>query len=341
MRRKKPHLAVFFGGTDANHDLSTQTGHWFCQHVPRSSYDITPVHIQPDGSWKVPQGPLPQRGDVGGFFRSFLDGLQKLSPTEGMGRLVTKPLAGLVNLIRGKGGDDGALHGLAEALNLPIAGSPLSACQVCSHKHLCYQTIDDIATTPFTLTFGPTEDPAAIVEEVRDVLTPPLYVKAATGEGGSGVERVTSLDELAAAVKRLQQAGHSLLVQEAVAGKELNLTIIGDPAGRLAALPATFITPRASAFYDQAARRHAGRVHTSQLTDHKDAVVAQAQDIAQQVWQRVGAKRYASFDFVAADDELTLLEVNLIPNASQQAVLHGQLRAAGMSPTVFIDGYLR
>ena len=341
MRRKKPHLAVFFGGTDANHDLSTQTGQWFCQHVPRSSYDITPVHIQPDGSWKVPQGPLPQRGDVAGLLKGFLDGLQKLSPTEGMGRLVTKPLAGLVNLIRGKGGDDGAMHGVAEAMSLPMAGSPLAACQVCSHKHLCYQTIDDIATTPFTLSYGPTEDPATIVEEVRDVLTPPLYVKAATGEGGSGVEQVTSLDELAAAVKRLQQAGHAVLVQEAVTGKELNLTIVGDRAGRLTALPATLITPRESAFYDQPARRHPGRIHAHQLADKEDSVVAQAQDIAQQVWQRVGAKRYASFDFVAEEEGLTLLEVNLIPNASQHALLHGQLKAAGMSPSIFIDGYLR
>lgn len=334
-------MAVFFGGTDGTHDLSTQTGQWFCQEVPRSSYQVTPVQIQPDGSWKVPQGPLPQRGDVQGLWQSMFSGLKKLSPTEGLGRLVTRPLTGLVNLIRGKGGDDGALHGLAETLGVPMAGSPLAACQVCSHKHLCYQTVDDLAATPFTLTFGPTEDPTTIVAEVRDLLTPPLYVKAATGEGGSAVERIVSLAELAAAVKRLQQAGQTVLVQEALTGPELHLTLLGDAAGRLTSLPATIITPRESSFYDERARRHPGRVQTRHQSETDSDVVAEAHDIAQQVWQRLGLKRYASFDFIASDNGVTLLEVNLIPNASHHAPLHNQLRAAGLSPASFIDGYLR
>src|SRR5690349_7385596 len=129
MRGKKPHVVVFYGGTSGNQDLSRESGAWFCEYVPRSKYQITPIEILPDGQWKVPLGSLPTSGSVRRMMEKLSDGVRPLPAGEALQRLLNRPVDGFMSLMRGVGGDDGATHSLGHMLHVPVVGSPMHTAQ--------------------------------------------------------------------------------------------------------------------------------------------------------------------------------------------------------------------
>jgi len=223
IRRKKPHLVIFFGGEVGSHDLSEESGYWACQYIPRSQYQITPVRVRADGQWQVPLGSLPQTGQIRRMMTKMFEAVPVLPAAKGLERLLRRPVDLLLTFVRGQGGDDGSLHGVGRALSIPVVGSSLPVCQQTSDKFICAQRLQDIVSSPPTKRFKKSDSPQKIVDSVRSLYVPPLFVKPIYEEASIGVEEVHSLDELGAAVKRAQKAG-DVIVQKKAPGTEMSVT---------------------------------------------------------------------------------------------------------------------
>ncbi len=338
---KKPHVVVFFGGESGARDLSYETGHWVSQYIPRESYKVTPVHIRSDGRWQIPLGGLPARGSVYKMMTALFRGLPAVSAKEGLQRLLTHPIDYFLNVVRGKGGDDGGLQSLGSSIGIKVAGSSATTCQHTSQKHICYQHVDDITTTPLSLYFSQKTEVQDVIDTVVNQLTPPLFVKPVNQEGSVGVTRIESLEELRTAIKNVLSHKSDVLIQEALPGKEITITLLQGPSKRLTTLPAVYIAPRTATYYDHAAKSQLGRVHMHVHNDRSDSVFNQAESIARDVWDRLGCRGYASFDFIANNENIDLLEVNVIPTATVGTPLELQLKGAGIHPGTFIDQLIR
>ncbi|MDP3997290.1 MAG: ATP-grasp domain-containing protein [bacterium] len=340
MQLKKPHVVIFFGGEEASRDLSQETGYWACQYIPRDKYQVTPVHVLANGSWQVPLGSLPQQGPVDRMMSMLFKSLRALSPAEGLQRVLARPVAAMMSVIRGRGGDDGALQGMGRSLLIPVVGSSASACQQTANKHAFNSRIDDMASTPMTMYFSAKKSPQEITEEVRAMMMPPIFVKPNNQEGSFGIEEVGDLDNLSAAVNRAVRHG-DVLVQERARGTEISLSLVENEQGRLTVLPATIVVPKHATYYDQLAKRRPGRVKL--YTDKQDdnVLVAEAEAIARDVYERLGLRGYATVDLVADDDSLDLLEVNTVPTLTAATPLRAQLAAGGVHPGAFFDGLIK
>ena len=102
MLHRKPHVVVFYGGSSGNEDLSTETGQWVCEYIPRSKYQVTPVEVTQDGKWKVPLGSLPTSGAVARVMQMLSKAVSPLVPAKALERLFTRPVDAFVSLLRGK-----------------------------------------------------------------------------------------------------------------------------------------------------------------------------------------------------------------------------------------------
>lgn len=347
MKRTRPQVVVFFGGDAGGHDASLSTGHWVCQYVPRETFDITPVRVLPDGRWQVPLGSLPQQGPIERMLQLLFSptgagtGLRAFSPAEGLQRLLRRPVHALMSVIRGRGGDDGALHGLGQSLQVPVVGSPASTCQVTYHKGLCSTQLKDNFSLPRSISFRADAPLASVLERIQQDFVPPLFIKPATQEGSLGTESVASLDELAAAVRRVQALGGDMLVQERARGTEVNVTLVENDRGKLVVLPPTLIVPRQATFYDRLAKMRPGRVslHTPDARDNK--LLREAETIARDVYQQLGCQGYASVDFIADDNSIDVLEVNTVPTYTAATPLGQQLTAGQLHPATLLDTLIR
>lgn len=340
MKNKKPRVAVFFGGEADSHDLSATTGMWLCYFLPRGQYEVTPVRVTPEGRWQVPLGSLPERGPIERMMAGLLQAVRAVPPVAGLERLLLRPLDALLTVLRGKGGDDGSLHGLAATLGVPVVGASLATCQMTSDKHVCQAVLSDVVVSPLTRRFRAEEATAKIVAAARETLIPPLFVKPTQQESSVGVCEVSSLDELGPACQTAKQRG-DILVQQRVPGKEVTISLFDDAQGRLHALPATVISPRLSRYFDHLAKRRPGRVTLHTEASVEDTLLDEAEVIARDIYRELGARGLISVDLVAGDEALELLEVNAVPSISPYTPLLHQLRAARVHPGALFDDLLR
>ncbi|MEX1112599.1 MAG: ATP-grasp domain-containing protein [Candidatus Andersenbacteria bacterium] len=340
MPGKKPRVVVFYGGSASNHDLSTETGQWVCQYVPREQYDVTPVEITPEGLWKVPLGSLPRSGSIGRTLQMLSQAVPALAPDRALERLLHHPVQSIFTLVRGHGGDDGSMHSLGSALRIPVVGSPHHTCQRTSDKYLFSNTINDITTTPHTRRFRKGTAVEDVLADIQDEFLPPVFVKPVTEEGSIGIERVETPAELENAIRK-HLTMTDIILQEYRGGTEIAVTLTEDARGKIIALPPTIIVPQKATFYDHLAKRRAGRVTLHTPTTQDNPVIAEATEIARDVYDELGCKGVATIDMITNDDTVDVLEVNTVPTLSQLTPLQHQLKKAGLHPSTFFDSLIK
>jgi D-alanine-D-alanine ligase len=336
MRNRKPHLAVFFGGQTGSQDLSEESGYWACQYIPRSLYQVTPIRVAPDGRWQVPLGSLPQQGPIQRMMTKMFEAVPIVSATKGLERLLRRPVDLLLTLVRGVGGDDGSLQGVGRTLSIPVIGSSLPVCQQTSDKFTCAQRVSGIITSPETQRFKQGADSEHIVEAVRRLYVPPLFVKPVYEEASVGVEEVNSIDELGAAVRRAQQAG-DVIVQKKALGTEMTVTLFNDQRGQIQALPPTVIVPQKVSFYDHLAKRRAGRVALNTQAVRNNAILKRVQAVARDIYEDVGCDGIVSFDVNVDGADIKLLEINTVPTLTTLTPLFQQLKIGRVHPTTLFE----
>lgn len=337
MKSRKPHVVVFFGGEGAGRDLSLASGQWVCQYIPRTQYQVTPVHIQSDGSWQVPLGSLPQGGTVKRMIEMLFTApgraVRAVSPAVGLQKLLARPVDAMMTLLRGRGGDDGALHALGDTVNIPVIGSGVTTSQLAHHKQHYIHRIGDIASLPHTLHYQPQASIEDMVAESHEQLIAPLFVKAAEQDGSVGTELIHTSDELRAAINRIASHG-DVLLQEKARGTELAVSLFREGT-RIRALPTTMVTPRHASFYDYLSKRRSGRADLTTAPD--SPLVTEAETIAHDIYTELGCQGCVTIDMVADDDSIDVLDINTIPVFSAATPLTQQLQTARLAPEAFLN----
>ncbi len=307
---------------------------------PRSKYQVTPVEVTPEGLWKVPLGSLPATGPIGTMWQRLSQAMRALPPAKALERLLSRPVDMMLTFVRGKGGDDGSLHSLGNALAIPVMGSPLSASQQMSNKYLSNTVLGAITSVPYTRYFRGNLPADEVVRDIEKQFPTAFFIKPAHQEGSIGIEHVTSPAHVGDAVARARAHG-DIVVQEREGGQEFSLTLFEDERGNVQVLPPTIIVPKTAGFYDAMAKRRSGRVtlHTPHTPDN--LVIAEAEVIARDIWNELGLRGMVSFDMMAGDTAVETLEVNTVPTFTSLTPVVHQLKTAGVHPTRLFDSLIK
>ncbi len=334
----KPRVVVFTGGEAHHADISKQSGAWLCTYLPRSKYDVVPVEVLPDGQWKVPLGQLPKSGNVARAMDMIFQATLPKDPKSALARLLEKPVHFFTTLLRGKGGDDGSLHGLGSMLDIRVAGSPRTAMHTTFHKDRLLRSLSHIAPTPHSQMIMHDDSLEDIEEDIWSSFIPPFFIKPVHGAGSHGVVKVRAFKDLRNAILDAKQKNIDLLVQEMAPGLELAITMYADARGKLHTLPPTIITPKAASYYDYAAKQNINGAHFHPVHETDTSVIHQAEQIAQDVYRSLRLGGIATIDMIANDGAVDVLDVNTVPSFHAASPIHHQLKHAGIHPEQFLDG---
>jgi len=332
----RPRIVVFMGGKEEHASSSTQSGTWACQYIPRSQYDVTPVHITHDGKWRVPLGSLPKTGDITRTVNMLASVTQPQEPAQAIQRLLTRPVDSIITLVRGKGGDDGAMHAMGDMMGIRVAGSGYHTSQAASHKHRFSHAIRDIVSTPYSRHISHTITPEELENELRGEFVPPFFIKPAAGAGSHGIMHVQSEKDIAQALRELIRNPQDIVIQEALPGMELTITVFSDSKNILHTLPPTIVTPKGASFYDYHSKQRDNGAHFHSVHESDKNIIEQAQEIARDVYTSLGCSGIATVDMMADGNSFDVLELNTIPTFHTASPIHHQLKAAGMHPEQLI-----
>mgnify|MGYP000753650704 FL=1 len=224
--------------------------------------------------------------------------------------------------LHGPGGEDGALQGLLQWLEIPYTGSGVMASAIAMDKvrskHL------------FQAAKIPTPDYAVITsrEEARhaaEKLGFPLIIKP-SGQGSSvGMSKITERAELDAAVDEALRFGHTALLETCVTGGEFTVAILQGEA-----LPTIRIeTPRV--FYDYRAKYQSDRTEYICPGTSSAAEEVRYAELALQAFDELGCSGWGRVDFMTGSDGQPLvLEINTVPGMTSHSLVPMAARQAGI-----------
>jgi len=323
-------VAVVFGGRSSEHAISCVSAGSVLTHLDRERFDVVPVGIAPDGAWVLGTED-PRELRIRGRQLPSVDGTATAlalpgDPTRG-GLVVLEPgrageVLGGVDVVfpvlHGPYGEDGTIQGLLEMAVVPYVGAGVLASAAGMDKEFTKKLLaaeglpgaDLVVLRPGT---------AALTPEERDRLGLPVFVKPARAGSSVGITRVSDWAHLDAAVATARAHDPKVLVEAAVAGREVECGVLEFPdASVRASVPAEIrivgaggVTPE---FYDFDAK-YLDDVCEFDIPAKLDDVVSErVRELSVAAFRALDGQGLARVDFfVGGDGEVTVNEVNTMP----------------------------
>ncbi|GAA0233448.1 D-alanine--(R)-lactate ligase VanA-Sc [Cryptosporangium japonicum] len=320
-------VGILFGGASEEHAVSVKSAREVAKHLDPAKYEPVWVRITPEGGWRWCDGPdaddgakavlSPDRGDHG----LLVDG-------RGPVRLDV-----VLPVLHGRFGEDGAVQGLLELSGIPYVGCDVPSSALAMDKSLAY-------TVARAAGIGTPEFRVLTDDEKLDGLTWPLFVKPARSGSSFGVSKIEHPDELPDAVRAARRFDSKVLVEAAVAGREVGCAVLGDDpdliVGELdrVALSHGFFrihqeeTPETGS-------ENATFVVPADLSDVSRALVRRT---ATTVYRALGCRGLARVDLFLTDAGTVVLnEVNTLPGLTSYSRYPRMMAAAGLPLPAVLD----
>lgn len=230
-------VAVLFGGRSGEHPISIRSSRYVVDSLDRQRFELVLVGIDRRGGWHLcSEAQYRQLGQ-----EVIPDGLPTVFPVPGSGdctlvdpRRPGESVAAIdvaFPVLHGPYGEDGALQGMLEMLDVPYVGIGVLGAAICMDKDICKRLLRDagIAVVPFEVVNARewAAQPAAVAARIAH-LGASLFVKPANLGSSLGVSKVSNAPELESAIERALALDVKVLVERAIDGREIECAVLGN-----------------------------------------------------------------------------------------------------------------
>jgi len=340
---KKLRIAVLYGGTSAEHEVSVVSARSVLAAIDRDKYDVLPIAITKQGEWLLPErapaelqaadGALPEVG--GGRAVVLREGGNLLAS----GRDQTPgPIDLVFILLHGPGGEDGTVQGLLETLNVPYVGAGVAASALGMDKSL-QKPVFEVAGIPVTPWIAVTEsefarDPQAVLRRAQDAFGLPAFVKPANLGSSVGVSKCRTPMELQRGIETALDHDRTVLIEKAIDARELECAVLGNDEPEASVVGE--VVP-AHEFYDYEAKY---LIEGSKLlipAPVPDDVSDQIRRYAVDAFKAIGCAGMARVDFFWDGEQVLLNEINTIPGFTPISMYPRLWEASGVPYASLLD----
>jgi D-alanine-D-alanine ligase len=302
---------VIGGGQNCEHDVSLASAASVVAALDPARYDAVPLTIGRDGTWR-------DRG---------------LRPIGLSGAAqVLRSCDVVFPVVHGPRGEDGALAALCELAGLPYVGSGVRPGALGMDKWATKLVANaiGIATAPGVLVTR------ATAGHLR--WTHPVVVKPVAAGSSHGVTLVGSPAELGAALDAALALDDRVLVEDVVAGREIDLGVLRCADGTLVTAPALEIV--ADGVFDFDAK-YGGSADFRVPAELAEVEAKALEDAALAAYDALGCAGVARVDFFLTGDGPVLNEVNTMPGMTEHSQVPRMFAAAGLSYPDLLDELVR
>jgi D-alanine-D-alanine ligase len=235
--------------------------------------------------------------------------------------------------LHGASGEDGALRGLLEALDIPFVGSSSAAARLAWDKPTAKELAHRAGVrTPRGITLSHDAfrelGAAGVLAAIAEEHPVPVVVKPARGGSAQGVTVVESVDQLPRAMVDAYTYCDDVIVEQKITGTEVAVGVI-DTGDGPSALPAVEIVPR-SGFYGFEARYNAGETTFFTPARLEAGVQEAVARTAVTVHDALGLRHLSRVDLIVdAAGTPWFLEVNVLPGLTETSLVPMALDVAG------------
>jgi D-alanine-D-alanine ligase len=332
-------VAILAGGRSSEHEISLASARSVAGALDPERYEITEIAIGRDGTWALQSGqkavPVPGTITEASRGEPLPVPVETLPVPAESGTLATIGVVDVVlPILHGPFGEDGAVQGLLELADVPYVGAGVAASALAMDKDLFKKVMRDsgIPVAP--------HHAIRLGDAVENPFGYPVFVKPARLGSSVGITKVHSEEELGPAVALAFRHDEKVLVEEFVAGTEVEVGVLGNRVPPpIASLPGQIDTLEHE-WYDFASKYD---------DDGMDLLVpppALSQDTVELLQRRAVDSFVASeceglarVDFFVreSDGEVVLNELNTMPGFTATSVWARLFEASGLGYAEALD----
>jgi D-alanine-D-alanine ligase len=322
-------VAVIAGGRSSEHAISIMSARSVLAALDPERYETTAIEIGRDGRWELesgssgelalgsdPTGPTPPS--------ETLPVLANSAPARVLGHIdVALPV------LHGPFGEDGTVQGLLDLAGVPYVGAGVAASALCMDKDLVKAVLRDrgiAVARNVTLRNG---------DAPTHPFPYPVFVKPARLGSSVGITKVRSEDELAPAIDLARRHDDKVLIEEFVAGTEVECGVLGnrDPIASVVGE----IVPHAD-WYDYSAKYDEDGMDLIVPPRIPDEVGERVRQVALESFVATECEGMARIDFfVRPDGDVVVNELNTIPGFTATSVYAKLFEASGIPYAELLD----
>ena len=346
-------VAVVYGGRSSEHAISCVSAGSILRNLDPKRFEVVAVGITPEGSWvltdarpetlAITDRQLPEVSGASGTALTLAHDPLRRGQLVSLGRGGAGEILASVDVVfpilHGPYGEDGTIQGLLELAGVPYVGAGVFASAAGMDKEF---------TKKLLAAEGLPIGDHAVLRPRQQSLTPedierlgfPMFVKPARGGSSIGVSRVTSADELPAAIAAARRHDPKVIIEAAVIGRELECGVLEFPDGSVEAstigeIRVAGVRGREDGFYDFATKYLDDAAELDVPAKLDDDVAVELRRLAIRTFNALDCQGLARVDFFLTDDGPVVNEINTMPGFTTISMYPRMWAASGVDyPTL-------
>lgn len=330
---ENPTVVVLCGGKSAEHEISLLSAGYVTRTLAAAGFRVAVLGITRDGTTL----PAAELGPVLEAGRSLPPGVTVVDTADWRSLLLQLEPDKIVvfPVMHGPFGEDGVIQGFLEAIGVPYVGSGVGGSAVGMNKIFCKAILQQAGLPVLpavTCHFRRwRQERTAFLDEIRRRFGWPVFVKPANLGSSIGVSRCETAKELESAVEAAFSYGDWVLVEQGIAAREIEVSVLGDFAPR-ASLPGEVVP--ADRFYTYQAKYVRDDSRLLIPAPLEESQVRTVQDLAVRAFLALQLEGMARMDFLL--DKVTgrwyVNEPNTIPGFTNISMYPKLWEASGLAP---------
>lgn len=342
-------VAVVYGGRSSEHGISVVSAGSVMGALDPDKYEVVPIGITPGGAWMLTDSD-PKALQI----------VDRVVPqvTESSGApvvLAPDPTAGLVQIssgdavqtlasvdvvfpvLHGKFGEDGTIQGLFEMAGVPYVGPGVFASAAAMDKVFTKKLLaaEGLAVGRYEV-LRPHD---AVSAAALSHLGLPVFVKPARAGSSVGITKVSDWAQLSDAVELAFEHDDKVIIEAAVAGREVECGVLEDTDGTpRASMPAEIRLVGDHDWYDFEAKYLDDACEFDLPPDLPAETIARVQQAAVDAFVALDCAGLARVDFFVTDDGSVIVnEVNTLPGFTPISMYPKMWAASGVDYPTLVD----
>jgi D-alanine-D-alanine ligase len=349
---RKIRVAVVYGGRSDEHAISCVSAGSILRHLNPQRFDVVPIGITQEGTWvltdadpdrlAIEAGRLPQVNASSGAELALAADPQRHGELISLGRGLGEALASVdvvFPVLHGPYGEDGTIQGLLELAGVPYVGAGVFASAAGMDKEFTRKLLA-AEGLPIGDHAVLRHRQASLAEHDKERLGLPVFVKPARAGSSIGVSRVSTWEELPAAIADARRHDPKVLVEKAIRGRELECGVLELPDGSVEAstvgeIRVEGVRGREDGFYDFATKYLDDGAELDVPAKIGDDVATQVRELAIRAFRAIDCQGLARVDFFLTENGPLINEVNTMPGFTTISMYPRMWAASGVDyPTL-------
>jgi D-alanine-D-alanine ligase len=342
-------VLLLYGGPSGEHEISLQSAASVLAELNAEKYEVLPVGMDKQGCLYL--------NDAAELIKNHPDSLPvALDNAEKIPSLIINGRLGLpadvvFPVMHGPMCEDGALQGLLDLTQVAYVGCNVLSSAICMDKDIARQLVHVEGIEPIRYHRLPHTSTDSLdktwCEAAVEALGFPLFVKPASLGSSVGIHRVDNMQSLLRAVKDARQYDRTVLVEEYIDGREIELAVLehdGTEGLPDVSVPGEIKTKHPDGFYSYAAKY----TENEQLelcipAPLTEKLTRTLQIAAAEIFMQLRAGGLARVDFFvqAETSKIYFNEINTLPGFTAVSMFPKLWEASGLEYSALLDRLIR